>query len=216
MSAVWSLGRSSSAARTEACDMSNLSFPVKRRTSNRRLSTLLPLPRGVWPPPRPGLGWCWRATAAAWQLLGLFAGTLTSRRHLGRSYSTTRHTRGRPGTPTCDAQAAAHEIGQIKGPILLHKAAVDARGPDVTGKDGCLARGECQALSSLMHRLISRFNFYCGDSRCWIKYTYSPFAAIHKRHPAVLYKRSLYSYYTIQSYSVSFALMWKIFHQSNC
>lgn len=41
------------------------------------------------------------------------------------------------------------------------------------------------------------------------------FCSHPQRHPAGLYKSSLYSYYTIQSYSVSFALMWKIFHQSN-
>ncbi len=86
-----------------------------------------------------------------------------------------------------------NETAQIKGPIftawLSHKAAVDAWGPDVTSGDGCLAWGEWRALCSLMRRLISRLNFYCRDSRCWRKYMYSPFAAIHKDILQICIKR---------------------------
>lgn len=184
MLVVLILGRSGSVARTEACTLSNLNFAIKGRlawllhTSNRKpssssfsfLSYLT-----LWDLASADTGCAGlqaaAAAAAVWQLLSLFIGTLTFRRQLRRSYSTARHTRGWCGTPTCNTQAAAH---------FLHKATVDARRPDVTGKDGCLAWGECRTLSSRMRRLISRFHFYCKDSRCLRKCMHSHFAAIHK------------------------------------
>lgn len=161
--------------------MSNLNFPIKERLTwllytSHRIST----PSESWPQ-------LMLACRAASSCCCLTIAQLVHR-HFDLSQTTQEVLQYRTSDQRLiwntylqhAVQAAAHETGQRKGPVLLHKAAVDARGPDVSSEVGCLAWGEWRALSSVIHCLISRFNFNCEDSRCWRKYMCSPFAAIHK------------------------------------
>lgn len=149
-------------------------WPLNKRES---LGFHTHLPEGtqvIWPPLRLGLSWCWcvmlRTAAAVWQLLSLFAGTLTFHRQLVRSHIPVSHVTPLSAdvlwntylqrTGHCTANSPNQRADSTAQ--LPYKAAVDAQAPDVTGKDGCLAQGESWALSSLIHQLISKFKFYCS------------------------------------------------------
>lgn len=155
-------------ARTDACNTSNLNFSIKANLtwlvtkdsqhSSSFLSCLTPTE--TWPQLMPmcrsACSCCCLTIAELvhrhFDLSQIPVGSCSTTRYTAECWSTHLQCTDRCtwSRPNKRANSAAW---------LPDKGAVDAWGPDVTGRDGCLSWGVSWALPSTINCLISRFSF---------------------------------------------------------